>query len=208
MPNIRSHTVTWSLGDVARRRREPPSRHAALMGLRFLYRLVRRAFDLVVLRFRVVDEKDIEILVLRHQVAVLPRQVGRPTFDDADRALLAALGRLLPRARWRAFVVQPQTVLVWRRRLVARRWAYPARRSRGRPPTEADLAQLTVRLASENATRGYRRAHGELVGLGVPGRTLYRVAGPPPPWDPTRPTSVRAQLVAVPGRPSQRRSPL
>ena len=79
-------------------------------------------------------------------------------------------------------MVQPQTVLVWRRRLVARRWAYPARRSRGRPPTEADLAQLTVRLASENATRGYRRAHGELVGLGVPGRTLYRVAGPPPPW--------------------------
>ena len=123
-------------------------------------------FELVALRFRAADEKDVEILVLRHQVAVLRRQVDRPAFDDADRALLAALGALLPRARWRAFVVQPATILAWNRRLVARRWTYPPHRSRGRPAIEAGLAGLIVRLASENATWGYRRVHGELVALG------------------------------------------
>jgi hypothetical protein len=139
------------------------------MGLHFPYRLARQAIELVALRFRAVDDKDVEILVLRHQVSVLRRQVDRPAFDDADRALLAALSSALPRARWRTFVVQPATVLAWHRRLVARRWTYPRRR-RGRPPTTAGLTRLIVRLSSENPTWGYRRVHGELVGLG------YRVA--------------------------------
>ena len=163
MPNIPSR---FSLGRSPKLPRADGSRHAAPTGLRFLYRLARRAFELVALRFRAADEKDVEILVLRHQVAVLRRQVDRPAFDDADRALLATLGGLLPRARWRAFVVQPATILAWHRRLVARRWTSPPHRSRGRPAIEAGLAGLIVRLASENATWGYRRVHGELVALG------------------------------------------
>ena len=135
------------------------------MALRFLYRAARRALDLVVLRLRAAEDKDVEILVLRHQLAVLRRQVERPRFDEADRALLAALSGALPRRRWPVFVVQPATLLAWHRRMVARRWTYRSTR-RGRPPTAACLAPLIVRLATENPEWGYRRIHGELVGLG------------------------------------------
>lgn len=135
------------------------------MALRFLYRAARRALDLVVLRFRAAGDKDVEILVLRHQLAVMRRQVDKPRFDDADRALLSALSSVLPRQRWPVFVVQPATLLAWHRRLAARRWTYRSAR-RGRPPTAAVLARLIVRLASENPEWGYRRIHGELVGLG------------------------------------------
>ena len=83
------------------------------MTFRFLYRAVRRAFELAVLSFRAADDKDVEILVLRHPVAVLRRPVGPPRFDHADRALLAVLARVLPRPRWRAFRVQPETLLRW-----------------------------------------------------------------------------------------------
>ena len=136
------------------------------MTFRFLYRAVRRAFDLAVLHFRAADDKDVEILVLRHQLAVLRRQARQPRFDDADRALLAVLARVLPRPRWRAFLVQPETLLRWQRQAVARRWTYP-RRGRGRPPTAAAIARLVVRLARENPQWGYRRIQGELVGLGL-----------------------------------------
>jgi hypothetical protein len=140
------------------------------MAFRFAYRLARRAVELVVLRFRAADDKDVEILVLRHQLSVLRRQVDRPQFDNPDLALLAVLSAALPRWRWpQVFVVQPATVLAWHRRLVARRWTYP-RRSRGRPATSTTLARLILQLAGENPTCGYRRIHGELVGLG------YRVA--------------------------------
>ena len=133
----------------------------AAMGLRFLYRLARGAFHLVVLRLRAADDKDVEILVLRHQVSVPRRQADRPAFDDADRALLAALSAAIPRARWPVFIVQQATILAWHRRLVAQRWTY-ARRSRRRPPTAAALTRLILRLASENPNWGYRRIHGEL----------------------------------------------
>jgi hypothetical protein len=135
------------------------------MALRFLDRLARRALALVALRFRAVEDKDVEIVVLRHQLSVLRRQVDRPRFDDADRAVLAALANVLPRRRWSALAVQPATVLAWHRRLVAWRWTYPHRR-RGRPPSAAAIAEVVVRLAEENPTWGYRRIHGELMGLG------------------------------------------
>src|SRR5881397_1005114 len=105
------------------------------MLLSFLYWSLRRLLELVVLRFRSEREKEIEILLLRHQLRVLERQVARPQLTQADRALLAAFSRMLPRRTWRrSLVVTPTTLLRWHRELVARRWAYPHRRP-GRPPT-------------------------------------------------------------------------
>jgi putative transposase len=87
--------------------------------------------------------------VLRHQLTVLRRQTSRPRLEGADRALLAALSRVLPRARWSCFFVKPETLLRWHRRLVAGAWTYP-HRGRGRPPVDDDVQQLIVHLASEN----------------------------------------------------------
>jgi putative transposase len=136
------------------------------MALSLLYWAFRRLLELVVLGFRSERAKDIELIVLRHQLAVLRRQVGRPKLFHADRALLSGLSRLLPRARWSGFFVRPETLLRWHRRLVARRWRYPNRRP-GRPTTGAEIRSLVLRLARENPTWGYRRIHGEMVGLGI-----------------------------------------
>ena len=99
------------------------------------------------------------------KLAVLRRQVDKPRLDDADRALLAALSRVIPRRSWAGFLIQPETLLRWHRRVVARRWTYP-RRGPGRPPTAAAVTRLVLRLARENPECGYRRIQGELVGLG------------------------------------------
>src|SRR5436190_3332544 len=134
---------------------------------RYLYWSLRRLLALVVLRRRSEREKEIEILVLRHQLRVLERQVARPQLTQADRALLAAFTRVLPRAAWkRSLFVAPGTVLRWHRQLVARRWTYPHRRP-GRPATATEIRELVVRLARENPGWGYRRIQGELVGLGI-----------------------------------------
>ena len=129
------------------------------------YRLVRLVVDLLVLRGSSDRSKDVEILVLRHQLAVLRRQVPRPRFDRNDRAFLSALARVLDRDRWSSFLVKPDTILRWHRRLVANYWTYPHRQ--GRPPTPAEIRDVVVRVAGENPTWGYRRIHGELARLGI-----------------------------------------
>jgi transposase len=154
------------------------------MVMSLCYWMLRRLLELIVLRGRREVANEIELLVLRHEVAVLRRQVSRPRFRPADRALLAALARLLPRERWASLIVCPATVRRWHRDALARRWTYP-RRGPGRPPVEARVAELIVRLARENPTWGYRRVQGELARLGIriAASTVWQVlqrAGVPP----------------------------
>jgi len=132
----------------------------------FVYLALRRSLELVMLCFRSAHAKEIEILLLRHELAVLRRQHPRPRLQPTDRALLAALSRLLPRARWSVFLVQPETLLRWHRRMICRRWTYPTT-SHGRPAISDEAQQLVVRLARENPRWGYQRIHGELLRLGV-----------------------------------------
>jgi hypothetical protein len=124
------------------------------------YRLVRLVLDLLVLRGRTDRSKDVEILVLRHQLAVLQRQHTRPRYEPEDRAILTALSRVVRRDRWSMFVVKPDTIVRWHRRLVAKHWTYPHRS--GRPSTITETRRLILRFARENPTWGYRRIHGEL----------------------------------------------
>ncbi|HYY78076.1 MAG TPA: hypothetical protein VFD04_02670, partial [Actinomycetes bacterium] len=107
----------------------------------FVYLALRRSLELVLLCSRPAEAKEIEILVLRHELAVLRRQHPRPRLQPADRALLAALSRLLPRARWSIFLVRPETLLRWHRRMVRWRWTYPST-STGRPPISGQVQQL------------------------------------------------------------------
>jgi hypothetical protein len=109
--------------------------------------------QLLVLLARGDAAKDLEIVVLRHQLTVLRRQVPRPTLEPADRALLAAVSRALPRARWSCFFVRPETLLRWHRRLLTGAWTYPHRQT-GRPPLDEEVEQLIVRLARENPALG------------------------------------------------------
>ena len=115
----------------------------------FVYACVVRLVELVVWMFRSRDAKEVEILVLRHELGILRRQVRRPALWPADRALLAAFSRVLPRPRCRSFFVTPETLLRWHRRMVARHWTYCHRRP-GRPPIAPDIEVLIVRLAREN----------------------------------------------------------
>ena len=135
------------------------------MALSFLYIAVWRLLGAAFGRFRSENAKDIEIAVLRHQLAILRRQVKRPAFRPSDRAVLALLSRLLPRRFWGSFLVTPDTVLRWHRDLVRRKWTQ--QRSCGRPPLAEDVVELIVRLARENPRWGYPRIQGEVRKLGI-----------------------------------------
>jgi transposase InsO family protein len=147
-----------------------------LMVWSFVYLALRRLLELMVLCWRSAEAKEVEILVLRHQLAVLRRQQPRPRLQPQDRALLAALSHLPPRARWSVFVVTPETLLRWHRRMVRRHWTYPAL-PRGRPPIPDSVQALIVRLATENPRWGYQRIRGELLHLGcrISGSSIARV---------------------------------
>lgn len=132
----------------------------------FLLSLIARAVAPLVASSADDGSKDIEILVLRHQLKVLRRQIGRPRLRPADRALLAVAARALPKDRWASFMVAPQTLLRWHRELVKRKWTYRSKRT-GRPPMDPEICELICRMARENSRWGCVRIQGELRGLGI-----------------------------------------
>jgi hypothetical protein len=129
------------------------------------YLAFRCLFRVVSLCLRSEGFKELEIVVLRHELSVLPRQTRRPQLTMTDRVFLAAASRRLPRSSWRSFLVTPATLLRWHRRLVARRWTYGGRS--GRPSIGDEIRELVLRLARENPRWGYQRIAGELNGLGT-----------------------------------------
>ena len=134
-----------------------------------VYLLVRCLLGCLIVLARREASKDAELLVLRHENAVLRRQISRVRYQPGDRLWLAALSRLIPRHRWGdVFAVTPATLLAWHRRLVMRKWDYTSRRRPGRPSTPAAIRKLVIRMATENPTWGHRRVQGELAKLGHP----------------------------------------
>jgi transposase len=135
---------------------------------KIVYLLTCRVLGLAVLGFRSDRAKDVELLVLRHENAVLRRNAGRVRYEPGDRVWFAALARFLPRGRWSGiFPVTPATLLAWHRKLADGKYDTSRRRRPGRPPTAPGIARLVVRLARENPLWGHRRIQGELAKLGV-----------------------------------------
>ena len=168
-----------------------------------LYLLLRRVLGLFRSDERAAAEADLEIVVLRHQLAVLRRQVKRPLYRASDRAFLAAASRLLPQALWRSFLVRPETLLRWHRQLVRRKWTRPHRRP-GRPAIDPETRNLVLRLARENPRWGYCRIQGELLRLGTSLSatsiaTIMRRAGlsPAPRRGPTWSQFLRSQATGI-----------
>ena len=140
--------------------------------------LVRGLLSCLTVLARHEASEDAELLVFRHENAVLRRQVGRVRYQPGDRLWLAALSRLIPRGRWgEVFAVTPATLLAWHRKLVARKWDYTSRRRPGRPSTAAAIRKLVIRIATENPGRGHRRVQGELVRLGhqIAASTVWQI---------------------------------
>jgi hypothetical protein len=147
----------------------------AAVSLRLLYLIFLRVLGLLVLLGRTASSKDVELLVLRHEVAVLRRTNPTPRLDWADRAVFAALIRRPPSALRGYRLVTPGTILRWHRRLVSKKWTYPSQP--GRPPIDAVVAALVERMARENPSWGYRRIQGELLKVGhrVGASTIRRI---------------------------------
>jgi putative transposase len=134
-----------------------------------VYLLVRCLLGCLTVLTRRQASNDAELLVLRHENAMLRRQVSRVRYQPADRLWFAALSRLVSRRRWgEVFAVTPATLLTWHRQLAARKWDYTSRRRPGRPSTAAAVRALVIRIATENPAWGHRRVQGELVRLGHP----------------------------------------
>jgi hypothetical protein len=152
-----------------------------------------RVFGWLVLLTRSDAAKDAEILMLRHEVAVLRRQVTRPQPDWADRALLAALARLLPGQLRLHRLVTPGTLLAWHRRLVKKKWTYP--NAPCHPPVRAGIRALVEQLARQNPRCGYRRIQGELIGQGTRwGRGRSAGSWPTQGWVPVVPFTLSQPL--------------
>jgi putative transposase len=130
-----------------------------------VYLLFRRTLAVASLRLRSREFKELEIVLLRHELAVLRRQISRPRLDERDRVFLAAAGQLLGRTS-QSFFIRPDTLLGWHRHLVRKRWTYAGRRP-GRPAVAEEIGELVLRLARENPRWGYQRIVGELAGVGV-----------------------------------------
>ena len=147
----------------------------AAVSLRLLYLILSRLLDSLALLGRASAAKDVELLVLRHEVAVLRRTNPKPRLDWADRALFAALIRRLPAVLRSHRLITPATVLRWHQRLVTKKWTYP--NQSGRPPLAPTIAALIERMARENETWGYKRIQGELLKLGhhIGASTIRRI---------------------------------
>ncbi len=158
-----------------------------------LYLMVKVAARLLALGRSNGSSRDLEILVLQHQVRVLERKAGPLRLRPLDRAVMAAASRILPRQRWVSFIVTPQTILRWHRELVRRKWTYGRRGNPGRPPIDPEVRELILRLARENPRWGAVRIQGELRRLGIRVgattiRMLLRKAGlGPAPGEPDPP---------------------
>jgi putative transposase len=148
---------------------------------------------------------EVELVVLRHQLKVLKRQVGRPHLRRRDRLFMATISRVLPRARWSSFLVTPQTLLCWHRELVRKKWTFRRTSTGGRPPISVEVQELILRMGRENPRWGCIRIRGELAKLGIRVsatkiRTLLRVngLGPAPRRDgPTWREFLRSQAEGI-----------
>ena len=160
----------------------------------YVYLALGRVLELVMLCCQSAEAKEIEILVLRHELTVLRRQHPRPRLGPKDRALLAALSRQLPRARWSVFLVKPETLLAWHRRMVRRQWTYPSA-PRGRPSVPDPVQQLILRFARENPRWGTsgsvanrsalaaRSRPAQSAGCCAPTASIQHLGVPRPPGD-------------------------